>query len=74
MAPSNTCIWPTSYRTFCGQAPVQGRLCPEHLRRVQAKVGTWSCAWPGCEQLSGAGKGLCAHHAGITSGLMEQYR
>src|SRR5207247_1989974 len=53
------CLWPTSYQTSCGKAPTLGRLCSKHLLRVQAHAGGWDCAWPGCQRLSPAMRGLC---------------
>ncbi len=70
--PFKGCIWPRTYLASCGQIPVQGRLCAEHLKRVRTETG-WDCAWPGCQQLSRAKKGLCSYHAKITAGMMEQY-
>ncbi len=68
------CLWPKTYMACCGQAPVQDRLCSEHLKRVRACIGKWDCAWPGCQQLSATGKGLCGYHAKIAAGQMESSR
>jgi hypothetical protein len=70
---SKRCTWPTSYLSSCGQEPARGRLCPEHLDEIQPSVGTWDCAWPGCQQVSGAKRGLCPYHSKIAAGLMETY-
>lgn len=72
--PSKGCIWPRTYLAFCGQPPVHGRLCAEHVRRVRAKAGNWDCAWPQCQQLSATGKGLCGYHAKIVAGQMDLSR
>ncbi|MGH2707909.1 MAG: hypothetical protein ACRDJK_06400 [Actinomycetota bacterium] len=68
---SRPCIWPASYKTSCGKAAVQGRLCGEHLRRVQAQAGERGCAWPGCERRSGTKSGLGGFHLAITAGQIE---
>src|SRR5713226_568455 len=61
-------VGPPSLQTSCGEAPTLGRLCSKHLLRVQAHAGGWDCAWPGCQCLSPAMRGLCAFHAAIARG------
>ncbi len=68
ISPSAGCIWPASHKTSCGKASVQDRLCSEHARRRRAHVGTWECAWPGCELLSPTKKGLCSFHLMVAGG------
>jgi hypothetical protein len=62
------CLWPTSYYTSCGAIPTQGRLCTLHLSQVLSHVSGWGCAWPGCQRLSSAGRGLCSFHVVVATG------
>jgi hypothetical protein len=71
MAPRG-CVWPTSYYSSCGEIPTQGRLCMHHFGQVLAHGGGWGCGWPGCQRLSGTGRGLCTFHAGIATGETER--
>ncbi|MGH2733807.1 MAG: hypothetical protein ACRDJF_10375 [Actinomycetota bacterium] len=73
VASKRGCVWPTSSLSICGQDPAQGLLCPEHLNRIQRSVGRWDCAWPGCQQVSSAKRGLCSYHSKVAAGLMETY-
>jgi hypothetical protein len=66
------CLWPTSYYTSCGATPTQGRLCTHHLSQVLAHVGGWRCAWPGCQRLSSASRGLCTFHVAVATGEAER--
>jgi hypothetical protein len=59
------CLWPTSYYTCCGVTPAQGRLCKLHLSQVLEHVGEWGCAWPGCQRLSSARRGICGFHVAV---------
>src|SRR2546422_75409 len=59
------CLWPTSYYTCCGASPTRGRLCKLHLSQVLTQTGEWGCAWPGCERLSYARRGLCGFHVAV---------
>jgi hypothetical protein len=57
----NPCVWPTSYRTRCGQRCEQGQICPMHMKLVEAQFGTRDCAWPGCPTRIWD-QGLCPFH------------
>jgi hypothetical protein len=45
-----------------------GRLCTDHLSQVLAHMGRWGCAWPGCQRLLSAGRGLCSFHVAVAAG------
>jgi hypothetical protein len=42
------CVWPVICCRPCGAPAQHGRLCTDHLKRLQEMVGTQDCAWPGC--------------------------
>lgn len=66
------CLWPTSYYTSCGAAPIRGRLCGYHLSQVLGQAGGWGCTWPGCQRLSSAGQGLCLFHTAVAIGQPDR--
>ena len=56
------CVWPANPCKSCGARVDQGRLCREHIQRVQATVGTLDCAWPGCPRRAWDRTGTCSFH------------
>jgi len=49
-----------------------GRLCIQHLQRVQAMVGTQDCAWPGCTRRAWDRTGACSFHRQVCWGLIGE--
>jgi hypothetical protein len=66
------CLWPLTYGNSCGELSVKGRLCTKHLARVWAYAGKWECAWPQCQRLSPAKRGLCSFHSKVAAGETGQ--
>ena len=65
------CVWPANPCKSCGAWVDQGRLCAEHMSRVQAMVGTLECAWPGCRRRAWDRTGTCSFHHLVVWGLIE---
>ena len=54
-----------------GRREQHGRLCTDHLKRVQELVGTRDCAWPGCLRQAWDRAGACSFHRQVCWGLIE---
>ena len=71
VAMPKECVWPANPCKSCGARVDQGRLCREHIQRVQATVGTLDCAWPGCRRRAWDRTGTCSFHGLVAWGLIE---
>ena len=66
------CVWPVNCCRPCGAPAQAGRLCIQHLQRVQAMVGTQDCAWPGCTRRAWDRTGACSFHRQVCWGLIKK--
>jgi hypothetical protein len=64
------CVWPFNCQRPCGSPAQHGRLCTDHLKRVQEMVGTRGCAWPGCARPAWDRAGACSFHRQVCWGLI----
>ncbi len=62
------CVWLVNCQRPCGAPAQHGRLCTDHLKRVQELVGTRDCGWPGCTRPAWDRAGACSLHR---QGLLE---
>ena len=65
------CVWPLNYCRPCGAPAQAGRLCAAHMQRLQTKIGTRDCAWPGCPRRASDRRGLCSFHWKVAFRLIE---
>ena len=66
------CVWPLNYCRPCGAPAQAGRLCAAHMQRLQTKIGTRDCAWPGCTRPAWDREGACSFHHLVCWGLIEE--
>jgi hypothetical protein len=66
------CVWPANPCKSCGARVDQGKLCADHMQRVQAMVGTLECAWPGCPRRAWDRNGTCSFHRTVAWGLISE--
>ncbi len=66
------CVWPLNYCRPCGAPAQAGRLCAAHMQRLQTKIGTRDCAWPGCTRRAWDREGACSFHHLVCWGLIDE--